>query len=232
MDNNEKKVDKTQETPKEASKGMVLAHRHHHQHQIDSNETVDDGIHHDVDCFTKIQNAAILAASKRVSQPTKSKSRHTHTKEMHETYKRRVVEAMVRHPLVSPLRSLSLVGVPPLLVQAGEAEVLRDETLAFARRVHNDNLHENVHDLGRGWVRHELYHEMVHIFQTFFFLEASKVAMESVGVFVRMLEEKDLQSNGDYGNAGGSDGDSQQSSENDGWDSVDKANFYECNIYK
>jgi alpha/beta hydrolase fold len=39
-----------------------------------------------------------------------------------------------RHPLVSPIFA-PMAGLPPALIQAGEAEMLRDETLALVYKI-------------------------------------------------------------------------------------------------
>jgi acetyl esterase/lipase len=48
-----------------------------------------------------------------------------------------LVDKLVRHPLVSPLflPDSSLTGFPPMLIQNGDAECLRDEGLGLARRL-------------------------------------------------------------------------------------------------
>jgi acetyl esterase/lipase len=61
----------------------------------------------------------------------------------------------VMHPLVSPLYC-NLEGMPPMLIQAGECELLRDETISFAKKLIEVN--------GSG-VRHEIYTGMPHVFQ-------------------------------------------------------------------
>ncbi|KXS21413.1 alpha/beta-hydrolase [Gonapodya prolifera JEL478] len=100
----------------------------------------------------------------------------------------------VRHPCVSPLFA-DLRGLPPVLIQAGDCELLRDESIALARKYSHANqrrpslegkepaLHENVH----GHVRHELYTDMVHVFQAFPFTKASKIAIANIGRFHRNL---------------------------------------------
>ncbi|CAD6908958.1 unnamed protein product, partial [Tilletia controversa] len=54
----------------------------------------------------------------------------------------------------------------PLLIQYGDAEVLRDEGTLFAHKA----------SLAGVSVRHELYEDCVHVFQAFLFLDASRKA--------------------------------------------------------
>lgn len=78
------------------------------------------------------------------------------------------------HPYASPLFG-DLRGLPPMLIQSGEAEVLRDENTLLAHKATLAGVH----------VTHELYEDMVHVFQTFTWLSAAKAAVNSVGRWVR-----------------------------------------------
>ena len=62
------------------------------------------------------------------------------------------IERYVTHPYASPLFG-DLKGLPPLLIQAGEAEVLRDEITLFAHKA----------SLAGVEVRHELYEDAVSV---------------------------------------------------------------------
>ncbi|KAG0150359.1 hypothetical protein CROQUDRAFT_652542 [Cronartium quercuum f. sp. fusiforme G11] len=84
------------------------------------------------------------------------------------------IKKYITHPYVSPLFG-DLHGLPPLLIQAGEAEVLRDEVTLLAHKA-------SLHGVR---VVHELYEDCVHVFQFFLFLEASKRALQSMRHFVR-----------------------------------------------
>jgi len=59
-------------------------------------------------------------------------------------------EEYITHPYASPLFG-TFEGLPPLLIQAGEAEVLRDEILLLARKA----------SLSGVVVRHEVYDDAV-----------------------------------------------------------------------
>lgn len=113
---------------------------------------------------------------------------------------RRILD-QVTHPLVSPLYG-DLRGLPPVLIQAGDAEVLRDETIIFARKYSHANRHRRgsfspgmnradpaMHGSALGHVRHELYTDQVHVFQAFPFLQCAKVAIENIGRFYKSLYE-------------------------------------------
>jgi acetyl esterase/lipase len=54
-----------------------------------------------------------------------------------------VTPAVLRNPLVSPLLAENFKGLPPTLVYPAEIDVLRDEGLAYAKRLKED---------GDGWV--------------------------------------------------------------------------------
>lgn len=79
------------------------------------------------------------------------------------------------HPYASPLFG-DLHGLPPMLIQSGDAEVLRDEITLLAHKA----------TLAGVNVTHELYEDMVHVFQMLTFLPAAKAAINSVGRWVRV----------------------------------------------
>ena len=64
-----------------------------------------------------------------------------------------------------------------MLIQAGDSEVLRDEITLLAHKA----------TLAGVDVTHELYEDMVHVFQMFTWLPAAKVAINSVGRWVRTV---------------------------------------------
>ncbi|ORX36112.1 Alpha/Beta hydrolase protein [Kockovaella imperatae] len=80
------------------------------------------------------------------------------------------------HPYASPLFG-DLHDLPPMLIQAGDSEVLRDEITLLAHKA----------TLAGVDVTHELYEDMVHVFQMFTFLPAAKVAINSIGRWVRTV---------------------------------------------
>ncbi|BGP23256.1 esterase / lipase [Rhodotorula toruloides] len=84
------------------------------------------------------------------------------------------IEQYLTHPYVSPLFG-DFTGLPPLLVQAGDAEVLRDEITLLAHKA----------ALAGVRVEHEIFEDCVHVFQAFLMLEASRRAFQSQRVFVR-----------------------------------------------
>ncbi|OJT04454.1 Esterase [Trametes pubescens] len=83
------------------------------------------------------------------------------------------MEKYLTHPYASPLFG-DFKGLPPLLIQAGEVEVLRDEITLLAHKA----------TLAGVEVRHELYEDMVHVFQSLPFLDAAKHAFISCHDFV------------------------------------------------
>ncbi|KND00580.1 uncharacterized protein SPPG_03704 [Spizellomyces punctatus DAOM BR117] len=78
------------------------------------------------------------------------------------------------HPLVSPLFG-DLTGLPPLLIQAGEAEVLADD----AKKLHSKALSCGL------WCELQIYKDMFHVFHTFPTQpETTATAFNEIGTFV------------------------------------------------
>lgn len=77
------------------------------------------------------------------------------------------------HPYASPLFG-DFTGLPPLLVQAGDCEVLRDEVTLLAHKA----------TLSGVDVVHEVYEDAVHVFQLYPFLEQSRKAFRGCRKFV------------------------------------------------
>ncbi|KAL5535649.1 hypothetical protein ACEPAF_3743 [Sanghuangporus sanghuang] len=90
-------------------------------------------------------------------------------------------EKLIAHPYASPLFG-DFHGLPPLLLQAGDSEVLRDEITLLAHKAR----------LAGVQVRHELYEDGVHVFQQFLFLGISRRAFQACREFV-MQDLPDLQ---------------------------------------
>lgn len=78
------------------------------------------------------------------------------------------------HPYVSPLFG-DFRNLPPLLIQAGESEVLRDEITLLAHKA----------SLAGVKVCHEIFEDQVHVFQAFIFLDASRKAFQSQRHFTK-----------------------------------------------
>jgi acetyl esterase/lipase len=76
-------------------------------------------------------------------------------------------------PLVSPLFG-DLAGMPPLLLQAGTREMLRDDAVRFADRARSAGVQVDL----------ELWHGMQHCFQLLEFLPESGRAIEAITRFV------------------------------------------------
>ncbi|KAI0094480.1 Alpha/Beta hydrolase protein [Irpex rosettiformis] len=84
------------------------------------------------------------------------------------------MEKYLTHPYASPLFG-NFKGLPPMLIQSGEAEVLRDESTLLAHKATRAGVK----------VRHELFQDAVHVFQTFPFMEQAQQAFHSAREFVR-----------------------------------------------
>lgn len=89
------------------------------------------------------------------------------------------LDKYITHPYASPLFG-DMRGLPPLLIQCGDAECLRDEVTLLAHKA----------SLAGVAVRHELYEDCVHVFQAFLFLDASRKALQSCRHFVRTALDK------------------------------------------
>ncbi|KAJ3321175.1 hypothetical protein HDV06_004518 [Boothiomyces sp. JEL0866] len=97
---------------------------------------------------------------------------------------RDALERFVRHPLVSPVFG-DFVGLMPILVQAGEIETLRDESIALAYKYHSQN-----RDSKRSWIRHELYKDMPHDFQVgSAWLPAARLSIKNFTFFAQTFFE-------------------------------------------
>lgn len=86
------------------------------------------------------------------------------------------VEKYLTHPYASPLFG-NFNGLPPLLVQSGDSEVLRDEITLMAHKA----------TLAGVEVRHELYEDAVHVFQLYPFLTAASRSFMSMRDFVHTI---------------------------------------------
>lgn len=84
------------------------------------------------------------------------------------------MEKYLTHPYASPLFG-DFNGLPPLLIQAGDAEVLRDEITLLAHKATASGVK----------VRHEIYEDGIHIFQAYPFFQATSQAFVSCRDFVR-----------------------------------------------
>ncbi|KAJ3567342.1 hypothetical protein NP233_g6436 [Leucocoprinus birnbaumii] len=88
-------------------------------------------------------------------------------------------EKYLTHPYASPLFG-TFEGLPPLLIQAGEAEVLRDEIALLAHKA----------SLAGVLVRHEVYDDAVHVFQAWPCFTATRRSFESMCNFVHNVLPK------------------------------------------
>lgn len=78
---------------------------------------------------------------------------------------------LVTHPYVSPIFADNFNHLPPILIQSGGCESLRDEITDLTRKIKQS---------ASTVIHHEIYEDMVHVFQAFPF-EKSKEAIESIG---------------------------------------------------
>ncbi|KAF9563281.1 hypothetical protein EC968_004894 [Mortierella alpina] len=80
-------------------------------------------------------------------------------------------------PYVSPLVAENFQGLCPMLVIAGDGEMLRDEAIVFAKRG----------AASAADVRLAVYDDMPHVFPMFGFLSSAEDAMQQSGQFIRQV---------------------------------------------
>lgn len=76
--------------------------------------------------------------------------------------------------LASPLFG-DLADLPPMMIQVGSLEILLDDSRRLA---------EKIEKLG-GEVRLDVWKDMAHVWQAFFYLPEAKLALEQMGLFIR-----------------------------------------------
>ncbi|KAG0994974.1 hypothetical protein G6F28_005232 [Rhizopus arrhizus] len=84
---------------------------------------------------------------------------------------------LVYNPYVSPIYADSFDHLPPILIQSGGCEVLRDEINELTAKIKGSK--------GTS-VRHEIYEDMAHAFQAFPLAKSSE-AIENIGVWAREI---------------------------------------------
>lgn len=82
---------------------------------------------------------------------------------------------LLKHPYVSTLFHPDFEGLPPILVQVGDAERLVDEGLELCIRLLDAGVP----------LRLEIYGDMPHVHQTFIWLKPARVAIKRLGNFVK-----------------------------------------------
>ncbi len=97
-----------------------------------------------------------------------------------DVYARRFVRRHdIRNPLAAPVHA-DLRGLPPLLVQVGDAETLRDDGVRFAERARAAGVA----------VELEVWPDMIHVFQVFAgLLPEAREAIARIGAFCRLHAE-------------------------------------------
>ncbi|KAG1828434.1 Alpha/Beta hydrolase protein [Suillus variegatus] len=103
--------------------------------------------------------------------PTPGPTAHLHPVIM---YLGDTLEQSITHPYASPLFG-KFDGLPPMLIQCGEAEVLHDEIVLLSHKA----------SLAGVQVQLETYEDAIHVFQAFPFLNVATTAFVSCREFVR-----------------------------------------------
>lgn len=89
-------------------------------------------------------------------------------------------QAAVDNPYVSPLFG-DLSGLPPLMLQVGDAEILVDDSVRFAEKAEAAGVKVDL----------DVWPDMPHVFQMFApYLPAADRALHKIGAFVRLAREK------------------------------------------
>lgn len=106
------------------------------------------------------------------------------------------MKTLARHPYISPLWG-SLEGLPPMLIQCGEAERLRDECTLFTYKAGGCfgtsnklpfQLESTLKRDQKSQVELDIYPGMVHVFQAFPFLAESSMALQRMLEFMQRKE--------------------------------------------
>ncbi|ORX93078.1 hypothetical protein K493DRAFT_316195 [Basidiobolus meristosporus CBS 931.73] len=102
-------------------------------------------------------------------------------------------DSLLKHPLVSPLFEADLHGLPPLLIQVGDGELLRDEGILFALKASgNYQSMDRKQSLDTSKskstpVSLEIYGEMPHVFHVFSFTTSAQIALDHCAKFVKEI---------------------------------------------
>ncbi|EFP78349.2 uncharacterized protein PGTG_04305 [Puccinia graminis f. sp. tritici CRL 75-36-700-3] len=118
------------------------------------------------------------------------------------------------HPYCSPIFSPSLGGLPPLMIIAGQNEVLRDEIIYLAHRAAHPERYPLRADLmnahpGRKTnaaeypptkVHLQVYDEMFHVLPMFSFLRPAKYCYRAIGSFCKSVTGSESENNLDPSN--------------------------------
>ncbi|KAF9917044.1 hypothetical protein FBU30_001032 [Linnemannia zychae] len=112
------------------------------------------------------------------------------------------MKTMARHPYISPLWG-SLEGLPPMLIQCGEAERLRDECILFTYKAGGSlgrssrlpfqletNLRKGDQKDTMNQVELDMYPGMVHVFQAIPFLPETDLALQRMLEFMERKESE------------------------------------------
>ncbi|KAI8980966.1 alpha/beta hydrolase fold-domain-containing protein [Pilobolus umbonatus] len=83
---------------------------------------------------------------------------------------------MVRHPYVSPVFADNFDHLPPIMIQSGGCECLRDEIADITSKIQSSKT---------SVVHHEIYEDMVHVFQAFPFVKSAE-AIDSIGWWAKI----------------------------------------------
>ncbi|KAI8099121.1 alpha/beta hydrolase fold-domain-containing protein [Halteromyces radiatus] len=85
--------------------------------------------------------------------------------------------ANLKHPYVSPLFADHFEHLPPIMIQSGGCESLRDEI---------DAIYQKINQSKTTFIHNEVYQDMVHVFQAFPFGKTVDEAIASIGWWARI----------------------------------------------
>ncbi|CAG8600117.1 15607_t:CDS:2, partial [Acaulospora colombiana] len=100
-------------------------------------------------------------------------------------------------PYVSPMCAASLAGLPPMLIQTGDGERIRDEIIYFSFKASQPEKYNlplyNAENFRKSPfktptnVTLEIYQEMPHVFQAFEYSTPAKIAFKNSGEFIKKV---------------------------------------------
>ncbi|KAG0360063.1 hypothetical protein BG005_011578 [Podila minutissima] len=123
--------------------------------------------------FTKDSKSSLQSAAKLAATLAEDSEVHLHEEFPQIQYYTN--NKMLDCKYVSPVLENDLDGACPIMIIAGDAEMLRDESVVFARK----------HASAKSPVLLRLYDDMPHVFQMFGFLPSAKHSLRESGDFIR-----------------------------------------------
>ncbi|KAL1921830.1 uncharacterized protein VTP21DRAFT_10472 [Calcarisporiella thermophila] len=124
------------------------------------------------------------ASTSEVPNDTLNGNLHTKTEQLRKLRRLHFYapNTALQFPLVSPVYATDLGGLPPLLIQVGNGEMLRDEGRFIAHKASS-----KLGEREATSVTLQVFDGMPHVFQLFTFLPTSRIAFTQLGEFVQRV---------------------------------------------